>query len=205
MAETADADTPQESAPEHAEGNRVAYAVMAGLAFVFIVGSIVAGSGKTKKSTAGDEGVRALVLPAGDIARTVVIPPCGTGTTITARNVASQVETPGATVVRLPEDILSRVLLIPRCSANTSEAGAETVAPVPSSVFVVTTGATTAAGTKGSTGTGTIQPRSQLIVPSASTGQMVVVPPCTGKGRAERATVLSPPAGSPTALIAPRC
>lgn len=203
---SADADNSQESAPDfRTTTNRVPGAVMAGIAVVFILGVVVAGATKSKKSTPPEPGVRALVLPTVDAARTVVVPPCRTGTKITARNVAAQLETPGATVVRLPPAKQPRVLLIPRCSASTSEAGAETIAPVPSSLFVLTTGAKNATATIGSSGKGTVKPRSQLIVPSASTGRTVVVPPCGGPDRAKRAIVLSPTAGSPTALIAPRC
>lgn len=213
--ETADADLPEESASEYSEGNRLVYAVMAGLAFVFILGSIVASS-MSEKTPVGDEGFRALVLPPGDIDRTVVVPPCATGRTVTARNVAAQVQTPGATVARLPGDILSRTLLIPRCSASTSAAGAKKVALLPSSLFVLASGALTAVGTEGIAAekkkkekkkgeTGSIEPVSQLIVPSGSEARTVVVPPCTGEGRKGRVTVLSPSAESPTAVIAPRC
>lgn len=179
-------------------------AVIAGLIVVFIAASMLAGGGKSKKSTGGDAGVRALVLPTADRARTVVVPPCGTGTSINARNVEAQIDTPGATVVRVPQGRRARVLVIPRCSASLSKEGAATVAQVPSSVFVLTSGSETAAGTTATAGA-TIKPRLRLIVPSASEGDMVVVPPCTGSGRAGRATVLVPRAGSPTALIAPRC
>jgi len=215
MAKTADADSPQktadaDSSEESASDfrtttNRLPEAVMAGLAVVFILGAILAEATKTKKSPPPDPGVRALVLPTFDRARTVVVPPCRTGTKITAANAAVQIETPGSTVVQLPPAQRARVLLIPRCSASTSEAGAETVAPLPSSLFVLTAGAETALGTIGSTGKGTLQPRGELIVPSASAGQMVVVPPCSGRSRAERAVVLSPTPGSPNALIAPPC
>jgi hypothetical protein len=105
--------------------------------------------------------------------------------------------------VQVPQAERTRVLLIPRCSASVSKAGAATAAQVPSSLFVLTTGAKTE-GTPPTAGAA-ITPRSQLIVPSASEGQLVVVPPCTGSGRKDRATVLVPQAGSPTALIAPRC
>jgi hypothetical protein len=175
---------------------------MVALVVVFVVGSMLVGGGKSK-SAAGDEGIRALVVPTADRARTVVVPPCGTGTNITARNVAAQIETPGATVVQLPQGKRARVVLIPRCGA--SKSGAATAAQVPSSLFVLTIGAKTAAGTTGSAGAGTLQPKWQLIVPTASQAQMVVVPPCTKGGRADRTTVLIPRAESPTALIAPRC
>jgi hypothetical protein len=206
MAKTGESDNPDARPSAFIRGGsiRTPFAVMAGIIVVFVVASMLAGGSKSKKSTAGDEGVRALVLPTSDRARTVVVPPCGTETTITARNVGAQIDTPGATVVQVPQAARARILLIPRCSASASEAGAATVAQVPSSLFVLATGAKTAAGTTATAGAA-IKPRSQLIVPSASEGQMVVVPPCTGSGRADRATVLTPRAGSPTALIAPRC
>jgi hypothetical protein len=206
MAKTEDSDNSQGRPSAFVRGGsiRTPIAVMAGIVVVFVVASILAGGSKSKKSAGGDEGVRALVLPTADRARTVVVTPCGAGTAINARNVGAQIETPGATVVQVPQAERARVLLIPRCSASASRAGATPVAQVPSSLFVLTIGAKTAAGTPATAGAA-IKPRSQLIVPSASEGQMVVVPPCTGSGRADRATVLTPPAGSPTALIAPRC
>jgi hypothetical protein len=206
MAKTDDSDNSQGRPSAFVRGGsiRTPIAVMAGIVVVFVVASILAGGSKSKKSAGGDEGVRALVLPTADRARTVVVPPCGTGTTINARNVAAQIDTPGATVVQVPQSKRARVLLIPRCSASVSKAGATTSAQVPSSLFVLTTGAKTAAGTTATAGAA-IKPRSQLIVPSASEAQMIVVPPCTGSGRKDRATVLVPRAGSPTALIAPRC
>lgn len=206
MAETADAETSQESAADFRNvTNRLPEVIMAGIAVVFILGAVVAGGSKSKKIPPPDAGVRAVVLPTMDRARTVVVPPCRTGVKITASNAAAQIETPGATVVQLPPAESARVLLVPRCSASTKEAGAETVAQVPSSLFVLTTGAKTAVGTKGGSGSGTLQPRSQLIVPSASAAETVVVPPCSGRGSADRAIVLSPTPESPTALFAPPC
>jgi hypothetical protein len=207
MAKTDDSDNPDGRPSAFVRGGsiRMPIAVMVGLIVLFVVASLLAGGSKSKKKSAGaEEGVRALVLPTADRARTVVVPPCGTGTTINARNVGAQIDTPGATVVQVPQAERARVLLIPRCSASASKAGAKTVAQVPSSLFVLTTGAKTAAGTPATAGAA-ITPRSQLVVPSASEGDTVVVPPCTGTGRADRVTVLTPRAGSPTALIAPRC
>ena len=211
MAKTGDADSPQEGPPDFVgTPNRVPAAVMGGLAIVFVLGVVVSSVGKGEESTS-DPGVRAVVVPTGDRPRTVAIPPCGTGTQITARNAAAQVDTPGATVVELPVGAQPRVLLIPRCATSTSRAGAKMVASVPSSVFVLAAGAETAVGTVGAGQAKKKkekrprEPRSQLIVPTTSQATLVVVPPCTGTGRAERAIVLEPPADSPTALVAPRC
>jgi hypothetical protein len=206
MAKTDDSDKSQTgpSASVRGASIRMPMAVIAGLIVVFVAVSMLAGGGKSKKSTGGDAGVRALVLPTADRARTVVVPPCGTGTTIDARNAKAQIDTPGATVVQVPQGKRPRMLVIPRCSASVSKAGAATVAPVPSSMFVLTSGSETAAATTATAGA-MIKPRMRLIVPSASEGQMVVVPACTGSGRADQATVLVARAGGPAALIAPRC
>lgn len=213
MAKTGDADSPQEGPPDFVgTPNRVPAAVMGGLAIVFVLGVVVSSVGKSEESTS-DAGVRAVVVPTADRPRTVAVPPCGTSTQVTARNAAAQRDTPGATVVELPVGVRPRVVLIPRCTTSISRAGAKMVAAVPSAVFVLAAGAETAVGTIGAGQAKKkkpeekrpLEPRSQLIVPSTSPATLVVVPPCTGSGRAERAIVLEPEAGSETALVAPRC
>ena len=193
--------------------------IMGGLIVVFVLGAVLASVlGKEEPSPIGDPGVRAVVVPTADRPRTVVVPPCGTGVRITPRNAAGQIGAPGATVVQLPVNAQPRVVLVPRCSASVAQAGATDIAAVPSSAFVLAAGAKTAVGTTGTeveskkkdkvTGKkdkGTLEPRSQVIVPTASEADVVVVPPCTGTGTADRADVLEPPPESPTTLVAPHC
>lgn len=213
MAKTGDADSSQQAPPDFVTTpNRVPAAVMGGLALVFVLGVVLSSVVKGDESTEGDAGVRAVIVPTGDRPRTVAVPPCGTATQVTARNATAQLDTPGATVVELPVGARPRVLLIPRCSASTSRAGAKMVAPVPSSVFVLTAGARTAVATVGAgqekkekkEQKKPLEPRSQLIVPAMSQATLVVVPPCTGTGSADEAIVLEP-AADRTALVAPPC
>lgn len=186
--------------------SRLPETIMGVLIVMGVLAVILAGGGKKKKPTPPiDAGIRAVVVPTADRPRTVVVPPCGTGERITSRNGAAQAQTPGATVLRLPRAERTRVLLVPRCSASTATAGATSVSKVPSSAFVLTAGARTEPATSASAGDAKIASRAQVIVPSSSTGRMIVVPPCTGTGRAGQATVLKPQAANPTTLIAPSC
>ena len=213
MAKTGDTDSTQEPLDFVTTPNRVPAAVMGGLALVFVLGVVLSSVVKGDESTGGDAGVRAVIVPTGDRPRTVAVPPCGTTAQVTARNAAAQVDTPGATVVELPVGARPRVLLVPRCSASTSRAGAKMVAPVPSSVFVLTAGARTAVATVGAgqkkkekkEEKKPLEPRSQLIVPAMSQATLVVVPPCTGTGSADEAIVLEPRAADRTAVVAPPC
>lgn len=179
--------------------------IMGAVIVVLVLAVILASGGKKKPAPPIDEGVRAVVVPTADRPRTVVVPPCGTGERITSSNGAAQAQTPGATVLRLPRAERTRVVLVPRCSANTASAGATSVSKVPSSVFVLTADARTEPATSASAGDAKIASRTQVIVPSTSAGRMVVVPPCTGTGRAGQATVLKPRRDNSTTLIAPSC
>lgn len=209
MATTTEENTSKQDASQPAEGEHwTAEIIMGVLAVLLILVSVLAGGKKSKTSPPIDEGVRAVVVPTADRARTIVVPPCGSGTRITSRNLEAQLTTPGATVVRLAPAARARMLLIPRCAASTSSAGGKQVAQVPSSLFVFAMGATTDTGSLGSPDgkkTKTIAPRTQVIVPTASEADTVVVPPCTGVGREEQATVLTPRPESPQTLLAPRC
>ena len=215
MAETAERDSPtaeRDSPPDFAvTKNPLPDQIIGGLIVVFILGAVLATVLKPKPKE-GDIGIRSVVVPTADRPRTVVVPPCGTGVPITARNAATQATTPGATVVTLSEGVLPRTVLVPRCAASAAEAGASPPAPVPSAVFVLAAGARTAVGTKGVSmktkkkdKKKTLEPRDQLIVPTASEAEVIVVPTCTGSGRAGRVDVLQPLPESPTTILAPRC
>jgi hypothetical protein len=79
------------------------------------------------------------------------------------------------------------------------------VSKVPSSVFVLTGDTKTEPATTATAGGAKLASRMQVIVPTASAGRTIIVPPCVGTGRAGRATVLTPQAGNPAVLIASRC
>src|SRR5947208_2945450 len=83
---------------------------------VFVVGGILAKKEKPKPfKTVGS---RAVVLPAGDRRRTVVVPPCSPPTVITPLNASTQIQVPGAIAVTIPQGAPARTIVIPRCSAR---------------------------------------------------------------------------------------
>lgn len=205
MAKSGDAGGGEKDLSRFARGTgHTPETIMFALIAVGVLAVILFG-GKKKETPPLDAGVRAVVVPTTDRPRTVVVPPCGTGERITSRNADVQAETPGATVLRLPQDERNRVVLVPRCSASTSTAGAKTVAKVPSSLFVLTAEARTEPATETEAGEAKIASRGQVIVPTASPGETIVVPPCTGTGRKGEAIVLEPSSDSPSSLIAPPC
>lgn len=204
MAKSGDADGGGRDVSRFGQGtSNMPEAIMLGLVVVGVVGVILVGGKKPTPPI--DEGVRAVVVPTADAPRTVVIPPCGTGERITSRNASLQAETPGATVLQMPTSPDARLVLVPRCFADTASAGAKKVAKVPSSAFVVPADKQVEPTTTASAGHAKIASRPQVIVPSDSPGRTIIVPPCEGIGREGQATVLRPQPGSPTALIAPTC
>ena len=186
------------------QGTRVPAIVGATLAVVLGGGAIAIKALKGGKPA--DRTTRAVIVPTADRARTVVIPPCGTGVPVTAGNAASQMRTLGATTIQLPHAPGVRVVVVPRCSAGKGKSGT-----VPSAAFVLKAGSPVvppkpAGGTVGST-SGVL---SQLIVPTGSDARLIVVPQCTrsatprtaGNGRQ---VVLTPRADHPGTAIAPPC
>ncbi|MDQ3849678.1 MAG: hypothetical protein M3296_03570 [Actinomycetota bacterium] len=173
---------------------RVPWVVMGVLIFLFVLGGIVVG---TKKTGSPDPGVRAVIVPTANQARTVVIPPCDTGVPITDRNAAAQVETPGATVVGLPKSTVTRSVLVPQCASALELPPGQRP---PSEAVVLAPGATP----KTRKDKVKVAAESQVIVPNDSDARTVVVPACTtGKGGEDR--VLRARAGRSRAVIAPTC
>src|SRR5438105_1365468 len=108
------------------------------LILLFVVGGIA-----FKKSTPKPfktEGSRAVVLPAGDRQRTVVVPPCSPPTVITPRNADTQIQVPGAVAVAIPRGAPARTVVIPRCSAVAAPSPG--AANIPSGAFVLGPGET---------------------------------------------------------------
>jgi hypothetical protein len=160
-------------------------------------------SQKSKPKPFKTEGSRAVVLPAGDRARFVVVPPCSPPTVITAENASSQISVPGAVAVGIPQGAPPRTVVIPRCGA--------TAAPVPggpnvpSAAFVLGPGKQVSAVSKVPKGGDPIAYgiNAQITVPTGSPVTTIVARQCDGKAKTEKTTVLKPSAGG--VAVAPRC
>jgi hypothetical protein len=195
----------REASPGRGGGaTRVPYAVGAGLILVFVVGALLSQAFKSSKPA--DRTSRAVIVPTADRARTIVVPPCGTGAPVTG---GDQTRTLGTTTVRLPQGPGFRVVVVPRCGAG--KAGATGASPVPSAAFVLREGTRIQAGrpANGSSGP-TKGVLSQLIVPTGSEATTIVVPQCTRPATTPhtangRGVVLAPRPGHPDTSIAPPC
>src|SRR3954471_6733947 len=86
------------------------------LILLFVVGGILAKKEKPKPFKT--EGSRAVVLPAGDRKRVVVVPPCSPRAVVTEANATSIISVPGAVAVGFPEGAPARTVVVPRCSST---------------------------------------------------------------------------------------
>jgi len=177
----------------HPGTNRAVWIVLAALVLIFVVGGIVY---PKKKTTNVNAGMRAVVLPTNDAARTVLVGPCGTGANVSATSPSALIGTTGTVAFALPQGSGTRVVLIPRCSAAKTNlpSGAfvlEPGTPIPS----VAKGPSTAAAAPGSA-------NAQVLVPAGSSVTTVVVTPCDGHSPVPAQTVLG---GSGSAASAPTC
>jgi hypothetical protein len=162
----------------------------------------------TKKNTPKPfktEGSLAVVLPAADRARTVVVPPCSPATVISAANAASQISVPGAVAVAVPQGAPPRTLVIPRCSARAAPSPG--AANVPSALFVLGPGETVSAQPNVPKGGDPVAfgIKTQVTVPTGSPAVTIVAAPCQGKAAVVKTTVLKPAGGSGGVAIAPGC
>jgi len=153
------------------------------LILVVLIGALVATSGifKKKKPTPPPPPVsaRAVVLPA-NRSRTVVIPPCNTPVSTTARNAARGRSTPGATTVELPRGLGSSTLLVPNCQPT--KTGSTTVdGGTPSAAFVLAGRQRLSKDRGGRIESDGVVAESQLLLPDGSSTSTIVVPPCIKK------------------------
>jgi hypothetical protein len=182
---------------------RLPFIVMGALIVLFVAGGIAFKKDKPKPFKT--EGSRAVVLPAGDRQRAVVVPPCSPRTVITAENAATQLQVPGAVGVAIPKGAPPRTIVIPRCSAKVAPSPGS--ANVPSGAFVLGPGKTVSDVSKVPKGGDPVAfgITQQLTVPTNSPAVTVVAAPCQGKAKTERTTVLKPAGGSGGVAIAPEC
>ena len=181
------------------------WAVIGGLILVLLVGGLLVR--KSGSSSTVNRGTRAVIVPTDDAARTLVVPPCGTGAPVASRSAARLRDTTGATTIELPRGQGVRVVLVPRCTAGRGASAG--TSPLPSALFVAKPGTPLPPVKPGAKGAARVaepgSAQSQLTVPSGSPIRTIVVAPCE-RAKAPRPTelLLGVPGGSKTAL-APRC
>jgi hypothetical protein len=185
--------------------DRMVFITIAALIVVLVVAGTI---GSSKKTSSVNVGTRAVIVPTADAVRTVVIPPCGTGTDVRSASAPAIINTAGTTSVELPQGAGERVVLVPKCGAGKGGSGG--TSNLPSAVFVPSPGARLP-----SVGTGSNASSSQvaapqdaqleLTVPNGSPIKTIIVSPCEKarvSGPAEQ--VLSAGTRSTTA-VAPPC
>ena len=166
---------------------------------------MVAGGGKKSKSkgaTIAPVSARAVVLPANQT-RTVVVPPCNTPVSATARNAARGRPTPGATTVELPRASGVHTLLVPHCQPSKS-GSTNADGSIPSAAFVL--GDTPTKDREGRIAADGVIAAAALILPDGSDTSTIVVPPCTRKAAGkERDSVLSADKDNSDLVVGPSC
>ena len=174
--------------------NRVIWYVMAVLLVLLGGGAIAVGK---KKGGSGGKGGRAVLVPTSDRARTVVVPPCGTGVAVSAQNAEEQSETTGSTRLTIPQAPGTRVVVVPRCPARSG-------GTLPSAAFVLAPGSKIPVkGDKAARNSVVQDLRSQVVVPQASPATTIVVPACSAKGDKGSSAVVGQPGKS--IAVAPPC
>jgi len=177
----------------HPGTNRAVWIVLAALVVIFVVGGIVY---PKKKTTNVNAGMRAVILPTNDAARSVLVGPCGTGANVTATSPSALIATTGTVAFGLPQGSGTRVVLVPRCSAAKTN--------LPSAAFVLKPGTPIPSTAKGPS-TAAAAPGSanaQVTVPAGSSVTTVVVTPCDGHSPVPAQTFLS---GTGQSAVAPTC
>jgi hypothetical protein len=172
---------------------RVIWYVMAALLVLLGGGAIAVGK---KKGGSGAKGGRAVIVPTADHARTVVVPPCGTGVAVNQSNAAEQAETTGSTRVTLPQGTGTRVVVVPRCPARTG-------GTLPSAAYVLTAGSKIPVkGDKAARNSAVQDLRSVLVVPQEALATTIVVPACSAKTSDKGSSAV---VSQPTTAVAPPC
>jgi hypothetical protein len=182
---------------------RLPFIVMGVLILLFVVGGILAKKEKPKPFKT--QGSRAVVLPAADRARAVVVPPCSPPTVITPKNASVQIQVPGAVAVAIAKGAPARTVVIPRCSAVAAPSPG--AANVPSSAFVLGPDKAVSEQSKVPKGGDPVAYgiTQQVTLPPGSPATTIVAAPCQGKAKAVKTTVLKPAAGPGAVAIAPQC
>jgi len=187
--------------------NRTVWVIIGLLIVVFVIVGVVAGGGKKSKSkgaTIAPVSARAVVLPANQT-RTVVVPPCNTPVSATARNAARGRPTPGATTVELPRASGVHTLLVPHCQPSKS-GSTNADGSIPSAAFVLGDTKPPTKDGEGRIAADGVIAAAALILPDGSDTSTIVVPPCTKKAAGkERDSVLSADKDNSDLVVGPSC
>ena len=174
--------------------------------------AIVLGVGAAIKTTSTptqpqQELARALLVPT-DVARRVIVPPCGTGVPVTSRPAGALARTPGSVVFVLSPNNGERIVVVPRCLASQGAHPSPGV-ELPAAAFVLAIGADLRAGVVGNGQPGTQRIESQYEVPPASSIRNIVITRCIEpKEQAQptgRSVILRARPGRPDTALAPPC
>jgi hypothetical protein len=203
---------PQEEVPGAGAPNRTLFVIMAVVALLFLVVGLLAG----KKETSSEPplppaNARALVVPTDDAARTVVVAPCGTDASDTARDERGDKATPNTVRFTFPRGGGDRAVLIPDCSPQAGVSGS--TSGIPAAAFVLPVGTR-----ENSLQVPPLRAESQLLVPKGGKAKTVVLGPCSGlqggeagkpvpakEGGQSQDAVLEPEAGQGDLVTVQQC
>jgi hypothetical protein len=191
--------------------NRTLLYIMGTLAAMFLIGGLIVGKKEEPKpgQPPAPPNARAVVVPTDDAARTIVVSPCQTNVSETAREAEEQTSTPNTVRVELPRGSGDRAVFVPHCSPNTGGVGSGR----PSAAFILPM------GSKSKTlQMPPLNAESQLLVQADSEARTLVIPPCTGQiggeagrpapaveGGREQDVVLEPEDPGSELAVAPQC
>jgi hypothetical protein len=176
-----------------------------GAVMILVFAAVGIASKKEKPKPFKTEGSRAVILPAGDRQRVVVVPPCSPRVVATEQNATSLISVPGAVAVALPSGAPARTVVVPRCS---SVAAPMPGSPnIPSSAFVLGPGDTVSDAEKVPKGGDPVAfgIKHQVQVPTGSSISTVVVSPCQTKTPVNKVTIPSAVGPGGRVAIAPDC
>jgi hypothetical protein len=187
--------------------DRIVLPTIVGLIVVLVIAGAV-GSSSSNKSSSVNGGTRAVIVPTADAVRTVVVPPCGTGTAVRSPNATAILNTAGTTSVELPQGAGVRVVLVPRCGAG--RGGSAGTSNLPSAVFVPRPGARLpSVGTGSSASSSQVaapqDAQLQVTVPNGSPIRTIVVAPCEQAHVSGPAQQVLSAANRSTTAVAPPC
>lgn len=176
-----------------------------GLVMIAVFAGVGIASQKSKPKPFKTEGSRAVILPAGDRQRVVVVPPCSPRVIATAQNATSLISVPGAVAVALPSGAPARTVVVPRCSSVAAPMPG--AANIPSSAFVLGPGQTVSDAEKVPKGGDPVAfgIKHQVQIPTGSSISTVVVSPCQTKTPANKVTIPSAVGPGGRVAIAPDC
>lgn len=191
--------------------DRIVFITIAVLIVVLVIAGTISSS--SKKTSSVNEGTRAVIVPTADAVRTVVVPPCGTGTDVRSANAAAITNTAGTTSVELPQGPGERVVLVPRCGAG--QGGSAGTTNLPSAEFVLRPGATlpsvgtgsnaSASNASSSQVAGPQAAQLQLTVPNGSPIRTIIVGPCEKAHVSGPAELVLSAGGRSSTAVAPPC